>query len=229
MLLVFNVGFLETLDGRPLGHLNGANILTLGRLFLLPLLAYLIGGRRLDLAAPAYLILAATDVLDGLWARWKKQITKLGIVLDPLADVAFHLWVFCALFWAGIIPAWILALVITRYGLLIGGGAFLYLTKGQIRVLPTPFGKATGVLVTAGTLALLIFPPASVPWVYWVVPTLGVILALTVLHVLAIGWVNLRLPLETDPAPTQVRGRWVQSWRRSAEERDGDRREEGGP
>ncbi|MBU1698820.1 MAG: CDP-alcohol phosphatidyltransferase family protein [Candidatus Eisenbacteria bacterium] len=222
MLLVFNVGFLETLDGRPLGRLNGANILTLGRLLLLPLLAYLIGVRQFSLAAPLYLILAATDVLDGLWARWKKQITKLGIVLDPLADVAFHLWVFGALSWAGLIPPWILVLVLIRYALLIGGGIFLYLTKGQIRVLPTPFGKATGVLITAATMVLLVSPASSNGWLDWIVRGLGVILLLTVLHVIAIGWVNLRLPLQTDPAPTQVRGRWAQSLKKQGEDREVD-------
>jgi cardiolipin synthase len=219
-LMVFNVGFLETLDGRQLRHLNGANILTLGRLVLLPALGYLIAYRHFSVAGVAYLVLAFTDVVDGLWARWRGQVTKLGIVFDPLVDVAFHLWAFAALWKADLVPGWILILVLIRYALLLVGGVGLYLGKGQIRIFPTPFGKVTGILITAGCAALLFFPggegrPGAPAWV---VQGMGVIVAATVAHVLAIGWVNLRLPLRAEPAVPQVRGRFAQSIRRKREE-----------
>ncbi|MBD3334996.1 MAG: hypothetical protein GF355_05725 [Candidatus Eisenbacteria bacterium] len=208
------MGFLETLDGRSLSHLNGANIVTVGRLYLLPAMCYAIIEGRLPVAAAAYAVLALSDVLDGLWARWKGQVTKLGIVLDPLADAAFHMWAFAGLALAEMIPVWLLALVLVRYLLLIGGGILLYWIKGQIRVLPTPFGKTTGVLTVLATFVLLAYPgdprarPAEILWF------LGIILALTVLHVVAIGWVNLKLPVTEAPARTQVHGRWAKSLQR---------------
>lgn len=227
-LMVFNVGFLETLDGRQVKQLNGANIITLGRLVLLPALGYLIVDRHFAVAGAAYLALAFSDVVDGLWARWRGQVTKLGIVLDPLVDVAFHLWAFASLWKAQLIPLWILILVLIRYALLLVGGVGLYLGKGQIRIFPTPFGKVTGVLMTAACAALLLFPGvdgrAGTP--AWVVNGLGVIMAATVAHVVAIGWVNLRLPLREEPAVPRVRGRIAESIRRKREEADVRRRGE---
>jgi cardiolipin synthase len=211
-VLVLNVGFLSTIDGRMLSHLNGANIITLGRVFLLPTLGYLIAYGLFALAAPLYLALALSDVADGLWARRRGQVTKLGIIFDPLADVAFHIWVFASMWWAQRIPTWILVIVLLRYGLLIFGGVFLYYVKGQIRVFPTPFGKGTGVLVCAASAALLVFPgppDSATALPGWIVTALGIVLATTVLHVLAIGWVNLKLPLSDTPVGPQVRGRWA--------------------
>jgi phosphatidylglycerophosphate synthase len=218
-LLVFNVGFLETLDGKPLRHLNGANIVTLGRLFFLPTMAYLIVQGARPAAGLVYLFLALTDVLDGLWARWRGQITKLGIVLDPLVDVAFHVWAFVALWFAEMLPTWILSLVLIRYGLLVGGGIVLYLAKGQIRVLPTPLGKLTGILTTTLCAYLLLWPHRFPGWGYQL---LGGILAVTILHVVAIGWVNIRRPLVAPPAPAQVRGRWARTLLREDERDDGE-------
>lgn len=35
-----------------------------------------------------------TDLVDGLWARWKNQVTDLGKVMDPMADSITHILVF---------------------------------------------------------------------------------------------------------------------------------------
>jgi len=93
--------------------LNAANILSLVRLCVVPLvpMVYFSGlpGHNLW-AAFIYLAASVTDVLDGYIARKYNMITRLGRVLDPLAD---KLMSFCVLiciiiedrqlFWAGII------------------------------------------------------------------------------------------------------------------------------
>jgi cardiolipin synthase len=93
--------------------LNAANILSIVRLCVVPLvpMVYFSGlpGHNLW-AAAVYLAASATDVLDGYIARKYNMITRLGRVLDPLAD---KLMSFCVLiciiiddrqlFWAGII------------------------------------------------------------------------------------------------------------------------------
>ena len=96
--------------------MNLPNTLTLIRIFLVPLLVVVLltkwGG---PLLGPAIFGAAvATDWLDGYLARRRNQITRLGILLDPLAD---KLLVMAALVWMvpmGRIPEWAVVLLLAR-------------------------------------------------------------------------------------------------------------------
>jgi len=195
---VLNVGFLESLDGVQLRSLGGPNVLTLSRGFLLPPLIYLIVQRDYLVAAGCYGLISATDVVDGWWARHGGGQSKLGIVLDPIVDLVFHLGVFVSLSLIGLLGRAALVLVLLRSGLLVLGTGLLYLWKGQVRIQPTPYGKATGLLLSLGTFALLVVAGAggaSAGAVAGALRTgLVVLLAGAVLHVLAIGLVNLSFP-----------------------------------
>lgn len=198
---VLNVGFLETLAGVQLRRLGGPNVLTLTRGFVLPPLIYLIGHGDFALAAGLYALAMATDVVDGWWARHGGGQSKLGIVLDPVVDLSFHLGVFVSLSWVGLLGRAALVLTLLRSGLLIFGTGLFYLWKGQVRIQPTPFGKATGLLLTLGTFALLavagLAGEDSGGWAALAgVLRIGlvVLLASSVAHVLAIGLVNLSFP-----------------------------------
>src|SRR5437879_6678712 len=70
-------------------HLNRPNRITLVRIFLVPLLlVFLISpqGWYPLVAATIFLVAAFTDWLDGHLARSTNQITRLGQLLDPIAD-----------------------------------------------------------------------------------------------------------------------------------------------
>ena len=69
------------------------NLLTEARLILCPLPGLLIIGlvmtnspHRLVVAAIVFAIVAATDKLDGWWARRFNMVTRLGTILDPIVD-----------------------------------------------------------------------------------------------------------------------------------------------
>ena len=65
------------------------NILTISRMFLLPLFAlgFFINSKiGLIISLVVFLFCCITDYLDGYYARLYKQTTKLGQMLDPLAD-----------------------------------------------------------------------------------------------------------------------------------------------
>jgi CDP-diacylglycerol--glycerol-3-phosphate 3-phosphatidyltransferase len=69
--------------------LNVPNSLTLLRIFMVPLLVVVLltkfeGKEYVGLAI--FLIAAITDFLDGFIARRQKKVTKLGMLLDPIAD-----------------------------------------------------------------------------------------------------------------------------------------------
>ncbi|MGH9449061.1 MAG: CDP-diacylglycerol--glycerol-3-phosphate 3-phosphatidyltransferase [Terriglobia bacterium] len=93
------------------------NSLTLLRIFFVPLLVALLltKGPNMDLWAVAVFIIAAlTDLLDGYLARRNSQVSRLGILLDPIADKLLTSAAFISLVELHLIPAWIVVIIIGR-------------------------------------------------------------------------------------------------------------------
>jgi len=106
--------------------MNVPNALTLLRIFFVPLLvAVLLGhspnvvlwGVSVHFEEWGVLILAvaaATDWLDGMIARRRGEITTLGILLDPIADKLLITAAFISLVDMGLVPAWMVVIIIGR-------------------------------------------------------------------------------------------------------------------
>ena len=104
--------------------MNLPNSLTVGRMFLVPLLVVVLltefEGRRIlglpvELAAAAIFAIATiTDWLDGYLARRRRQVTWLGQMLDPIADKLLTSAVFISLVQLNLAPAWMVAVIIGR-------------------------------------------------------------------------------------------------------------------
>jgi CDP-diacylglycerol---glycerol-3-phosphate 3-phosphatidyltransferase len=104
--------------------MNLPNALTIGRIFLVPLLVVvlltkfegrLILGVRKELVGAAIFGLASlTDVLDGYLARRRKQITTLGQLMDPLADKLLITAALVSLVQMDLAPAWMVAVILGR-------------------------------------------------------------------------------------------------------------------
>lgn len=192
---VLNVGFLETIDGRPLHRLGGPNVLTLARAFLAPPLAYLLAMRDFRAAFVCYAVVIGTDVIDGWWARRYDLRSKLGIVLDPVIDLFFHLCAFVSMALVGVLGRWALVLILVRSGLLLVGTAILYFGKGRVRIQPTPLGKGTGLLLAVATsllLALVAFLPERASGIIALLRQgVTILLGISVVHAVAIGVINL--------------------------------------
>jgi CDP-diacylglycerol---glycerol-3-phosphate 3-phosphatidyltransferase len=91
--------------------------LTLLRIFFVPLLVVLLltKGNNLDLwAVGVFLFAAFTDFLDGYLARKRRQITTLGILLDPMADKLLTCSAFISLVELGLVPAWMVVIIVGR-------------------------------------------------------------------------------------------------------------------
>ncbi|MEY9841497.1 CDP-alcohol phosphatidyltransferase family protein [Streptacidiphilus sp. EB103A] len=96
------------------------NVLSMARLVGVPVFLWLVlwpkfGGPHND--GWAILILMASgvsDYLDGKLARRWGQISRLGQLLDPLADRLFVLSTIVGLTWRGIMPWWLTALLLGR-------------------------------------------------------------------------------------------------------------------
>ena len=104
--------------------MNLPNALTVGRIFLVPLLVVVLltkfEGRMIfgfpkDLVGAAIFGIAAlTDVLDGYLARRRKQITTIGQVMDPFADKLLIIAALVSLVQMDVAPAWMVAVIFGR-------------------------------------------------------------------------------------------------------------------
>lgn len=96
---------------------NLPNLLTIGRILLIPVFVVLFSTptpSRAVAAAVVFVIAAVTDLLDGYLARRRAQVTKLGRLLDPIADKLLVLSGLVLLVQFQRVPALIAILIIAR-------------------------------------------------------------------------------------------------------------------
>src|SRR5271155_5227606 len=112
--------------------MNLPNSLTTLRIFFVPLLVVVLltrepnfdfWGLAVHFEVWGVLILlaaAATDAADGYFARKRNEITTLGILLDPIADKLLISAAFISLVEMGLVPAWMVVIVIGREFIVLG-------------------------------------------------------------------------------------------------------------
>ena len=138
------------------------NILTIGRIIIVPIfvLTFFIPGFFGDLI-PFFLFALAsfTDYLDGLLARIFKEESKLGELLDPIADKILVAAALILLVMNGTIKNYevIAAIIILTREILISG-LREFLAKGQISMQVTSLSKLKTFLQMLSLSMLLIYP-----------------------------------------------------------------------
>ena len=101
--------------------LNVPNCITIFRLALVPVFVWLFLRGSRDWALGCFLLAAVSDALDGFLARLLNQRTKLGGILDPIADKLLIFAALVVLVIQGQIPLWLLLLLGGQNLLMIGG------------------------------------------------------------------------------------------------------------
>jgi len=196
-LVTASLDLLRDPQGYRLSAINVPTALTLLRVVMAPGIVLFLERRHFGLALGLYLFAAISDVADGWLARRTGQITRLGTVIDPVGDICFNSAILFGLWISALLPGWVLAVGALRYGVLLVGGVGLHLFVGPVRIRPTWFGRATGVVMSflvgllilveaiGGTIAVRLAGLTQV--------ALGVLLVATVGQVLALGWYNLKV------------------------------------
>lgn len=154
-------------------------------------------------AAAFWLFLAAglSDAVDGYLAKRFDAVTALGGYLDPVADKALLVGVYVALGMEGVLPSWLVMLVVVRDLSIVGGWLLLIGVTGARRVRPLWVSKINTVLqiVLAGLVlaghALPGAPIALVP------PLVYAVAATTVLSGLAYALRVVRATTQVEPLP----------------------------
>ena len=98
--------------------MNLPNALTLARIFLVPFVVVVLLTKQIAhwefWGSGLFLSAALTDLLDGYFARRRKQVTTLGMLLDPIADKLLISSALISLVQLGIAPAWMVVIIIGR-------------------------------------------------------------------------------------------------------------------
>lgn len=124
-----------------------ANQLTLLRMTLTPVLVVFIVLRQLKWALVVFVVAGLTDLLDGLIARYGHQSTRIGAMLDPVADKLLLGSCYVALTWTGDIllrvPVWLTVVILSRDAMIVVSVAVVNLTLGHRVFPPSILGKAS--------------------------------------------------------------------------------------
>ncbi|MCX8033865.1 MAG: CDP-diacylglycerol--glycerol-3-phosphate 3-phosphatidyltransferase [Thermodesulfovibrio sp.] len=132
---------------------NLPTILTVIRILIIPLFV-IEAPSDPQLGAFLFLVAGITDFLDGYLARKFKQVTKLGIILDPIADKLLIITALIILVDLVRVPSWIATTIILRE-FIITTLRFYALSRGIVIPAETA-GKAKTVIQMISILLLLI-------------------------------------------------------------------------
>lgn len=139
--------------------MNLPNTLTVVRIILVPMLMiFLLVRIPLGdyLAALVFSVAALTDSIDGYIARRNRQVTKLGIFLDPLADKLLLTAALVSLVELQRIPAWPVVIILAREFAVTGLRA---IKAEEGLVIPaSKWGKAKTVVQIVAVLIVILYP-----------------------------------------------------------------------
>ncbi len=158
-----------------------ASKITVVRIALIPavmVLMYVSGGEPnvwLWSALGVFILASASDYLDGMIARKYDQVTDFGKFLDPLADKLLVLAVMTVLCQWGMMPAWVLMLVLAREFAVTG---LRLVAVGNGTVIAAGWsGKVKTASTMIGLCAVLAFPTIS-----WLILAVNVVIVATTLY-----------------------------------------------
>lgn len=164
---------------------NLPNGLTLSRIFLVPLLVAVLLTRteRWEIiGAIIFAVAAVTDWLDGFLARRRRQVTTLGILLDPIADKLLVSAAFISLVQMQLAPAWMVVIIVGRE-LAVTGLRSIAISQG-ITIPASKLGKFKMATQVVAILALILGKKLLGPFfvlgriVLWITVTLALVSAL---------------------------------------------------
>lgn len=90
------------------------NVLSVVRLVLLPVFLLYLVSDRLVAAAAVLAVASLTDYLDGKIARGWGLESRLGQLLDPIADRLYIATTLLGLAWVGVLPWWLVVVLVAR-------------------------------------------------------------------------------------------------------------------
>ena len=117
------------------------NIITGFRFLLVPPVVMLLLNERFDMALILFGVAGLSDGLDGYLAKRNNWTSRLGALMDPLADKLLLVSCFVTLGWMGWIPLWLVALVVLRDLVIVGGAIVFHMRVERLEAAPSIISK----------------------------------------------------------------------------------------
>ena len=143
------------------------NLITIGRILLIPLFLYFLLTIQPVFAAVLFLLLSLTDTLDGFLARKFGLESDLGKFLDPIADKILVISALIGLLEIRFIPAIPVILIVAR-DLIVSAVRLSAAKEGHV-IAASPWGKAKTVLQVLAVFMLILNLPYAVPVLWFAV------------------------------------------------------------
>ena len=121
--------------------LNFPNLITLGRILLVPMIVWAIASNQMTVAFVLFVVAGVSDAVDGFLAKHFDMATDLGAMLDPIADKALLVSIYVALGITGGIPRWLVILVVSRDLMIVGAMILSGLLDNPMPVKPLMVSK----------------------------------------------------------------------------------------
>lgn len=138
------------------------NILTTSRIFLTAAFAYCFLQEQFIEALILFSLSATSDFFDGYLARRLQITSRFGAILDPIADKLAMFVSYSIFFIAGIIPGWLLYVVIGRDVLIVSTVLLCFLNKVAIEFRPIYSSKINTTIQFIFVVIVLILKAFSV-------------------------------------------------------------------
>ncbi len=166
------------------------NLLSLVRL---PLAAWFVVAETARVRAAIVVIAAATDWFDGRIARRFGGISRLGEMLDPIADKIFVGVVFVVFTWEGALEAWEFAALLARDIVVLLGAFGITMAGFRVRLPARMSGKILTNLQILTVVVLLVVPEHT-PYV------VGIVVPVAAWTIVDYSRAGLRIVRAADPA-----------------------------
>jgi len=132
------------------GHRAGAglsipNLITLGRILLVPVVVWAIISGEMRIAFLLFLAAGISDAVDGFLAKRFRMTSELGAYLDPLADKALIVSIYVSLGISGALPIFLVILVVSRDIMIISAFLLSWLVGKPMPVRPLMVSKVNTV------------------------------------------------------------------------------------
>lgn len=165
------------------------NIITAFRFLLVAPVVILLLQGRFAAALVVFGVAGFSDALDGFLAKHYGWQSRLGGLMDPLADKLLLVSSFVTLGWLGWIPAWVVALVILRDLVIVAGAIFYNMRIEQVEAEPTMVSKLNTAAQIFLVLAVIFSLGVQTIPVFWIDMLLYSVLVTTLWSGLDYVWI----------------------------------------
>lgn len=172
------------------------NIISVLRMLLVLPVVWALLNQAYAIALILFAVAGISDGLDGFLAKHFGWQSRLGSILDPLADKLLLVSCFITLVWLDFIPLWLVLVVLGRDLIIVTGGWAFHHWFGAFELQPSRLSKLN-TFVQIVFVLVVVFHHGDFAFTLWIVEALGyIVFATTVVSGVDYAWIWGRRALE---------------------------------